>query len=209
MKNDMRISRRGALKVGTTLAAGAFAGGGLAAAAAAEDLRRFEHQPAIDPDNRILLKGGTIVSMDPRVGDLATGDLLIEGTKIAAIAPAIDPAGAQVIEANHHRAGLRRLPPPFLGSAASPQRSMMSWRSFHHATCTFSHGSVIDHVEAASLGLSIEYLKPEDPIWQRVWLLFCMYEHDCRRAGYLKIFEGRYRSTAIAIPPSAPPAPSK
>ena len=37
--------------------------------------------------------------MDPRVGDLATGDLLIEGTKIAAIAPAIDPAGAQVIEA--------------------------------------------------------------------------------------------------------------
>jgi cytosine/adenosine deaminase-related metal-dependent hydrolase len=99
MKNDMRISRRGALKVGTTLAAGAFAGGGLAAAAAAEDLRRFEHQPAIDPNNRILLKGGTIVSMDPRVGDLATGDLLIEGTKIAAIAPAIDPAGAQVIEA--------------------------------------------------------------------------------------------------------------
>jgi hypothetical protein len=70
----------------------------------------------------------------------------------------------------------------------------------------FSHGSVIDHTEAASLGLSIEYLKPEDPVWQRIWLLFCMYEHDCRRAGYLKVFEGRYRSTAVAIP-SAPPLP--
>jgi hypothetical protein len=69
----------------------------------------------------------------------------------------------------------------------------------------FSHGSVIDHVEAASLGLMIEYLKPDDPIWQRIWLLFCMYEHDCRRARYLKVFEGRSRSTAVAM--SAPPPP--
>ncbi len=64
----------------------------------------------------------------------------------------------------------------------------------------FSHGSVIDHVEAANLGLKIEYLKPDDPIWQRIWLLFCLYEHDCRKAGYLKVFEGQYRSTAVALP---------
>jgi hypothetical protein len=89
MKNDMRISRRGALKVGATVAVAA---GGFAGAAAAEDLR-------IDSKNRILLKGGAIVSMDPKVGDLVKGDLLIEGTKIAAIAPEIDPAGTQVIEA--------------------------------------------------------------------------------------------------------------
>ena len=69
----------------------------------------------------------------------------------------------------------------------------------------FSHGSVIDHVEAAGLGLNIEYLKPDDPIWQRLWLLFCMYEHDCRRAHYLKVFEGRARSTAIAA--NSTPAP--
>jgi ClpP class serine protease len=69
----------------------------------------------------------------------------------------------------------------------------------------FSHGSVIDHVEAASLGLNIEYLKPDDPVWQRLWLLFCMYEHDSRHARYLKVFEGQYRSTAVAIP--APPHP--
>jgi 5-methylthioadenosine/S-adenosylhomocysteine deaminase len=96
MMSDMRISRRGALKVGATLAAGAAAGGGLAEA---EDLHRFERRTAVDAKHRILLKGGAIISMDAKVGDLAKGDLLIEGTKIAAIAPEIDPAGAQVIDA--------------------------------------------------------------------------------------------------------------
>jgi hypothetical protein len=69
----------------------------------------------------------------------------------------------------------------------------------------FSHGSAIDHTEAKSLGLSIEYLAPDDPIWQRIWLLFCMYEHDCRRSRFIKLFEGRYRSTAVAAPISGPP----
>jgi hypothetical protein len=64
----------------------------------------------------------------------------------------------------------------------------------------FSHGSVIDHVEAAAIGLKIDYLKPNDPIWQRIWLLYCMYEHDCREKKYLKLFEGCARSTAVAAP---------
>ena len=70
MKNDKRISRRAALKVGATLAAGGVAGGSFATADA-ENLRRFERQPVIDPNNRIVLKGGTIVTMDPKVSDLA------------------------------------------------------------------------------------------------------------------------------------------
>jgi hypothetical protein len=71
----------------------------------------------------------------------------------------------------------------------------------------FSHGSVIDHREAASLGLSVNYLPPGEPVWERLWLLHCMYEHDCKRGGFLKVFEGRALSTAVAIPlaPSAPP----
>lgn len=68
----------------------------------------------------------------------------------------------------------------------------------------FSHGSVIDHVEATALGLVIHYLAPDDALWQRIWLLYCMYEHDCRKSHYLKIFEGRARSTAVAAPPPSP-----
>jgi 5-methylthioadenosine/S-adenosylhomocysteine deaminase len=98
MTNDARISRRGALKAGAALAAGAAAGGGLSETAAADDVRRFDGQQAIDPKGRILLKGGTIVSMDAKVGDLVKGDLLIEGTKISAIAPEINAADAQVID---------------------------------------------------------------------------------------------------------------
>jgi len=62
----------------------------------------------------------------------------------------------------------------------------------------FSHGSVIDHREAKALGLTIEYLPPNDPIWERLWLLYCMYEFDVRKGPFLKVFEGRARSTAVA-----------
>jgi 5-methylthioadenosine/S-adenosylhomocysteine deaminase len=99
MKQDMPITRRRALKVGAAVAAGAAAGGRLSDSAAAENPLRFERQPAVDSNRRILLKGGTIISMDPKVGDLVQGDVLIEGRKIAAIAPALNAADAQVIDA--------------------------------------------------------------------------------------------------------------
>jgi imidazolonepropionase-like amidohydrolase len=62
-------------------------------------LRGFENQPAVDPTHLILLKGGTIISMDPKVGDLVRGDLLNRRQEVAAIAPELNPAGAQVIDA--------------------------------------------------------------------------------------------------------------
>ena len=99
MKSDMRITRRNALKAGATFAAGAVTAGGLPNGAEAENLRRFERQPPVDAKHRILLKGATIISMDAKIGDLVQGDLLIEGTKIAAIAPALNVAGVQVIDA--------------------------------------------------------------------------------------------------------------
>ena len=70
-----------------------------------------------------------------------------------------------------------------------------------------SHGSVIDHREAKAMGLVVDYLPPDDPIWERIWLLYCMYEHDCRKAGYLKVFEGHSRSTALSVPPAPAPQP--
>ena len=40
---------------------------------------------------RTLIKNATIISVDPKIGDLHRGDILIEGSKIAAIAPSILP----------------------------------------------------------------------------------------------------------------------
>lgn len=71
----------------------------------------------------------------------------------------------------------------------------------------FSHGSTIDHKEAEGLGLKVDFLDSDDEVWQRLWLLYTMYDFDVRRDGYLKIFEGRGRSTAVAqniAPPANP-----
>jgi 5-methylthioadenosine/S-adenosylhomocysteine deaminase len=48
---------------------------------------------------RTLIKSGIIVTLDAAIGDLPQGDVLIEGERIAAVAPAIDAEDAQVIDA--------------------------------------------------------------------------------------------------------------
>jgi cytosine/adenosine deaminase-related metal-dependent hydrolase len=86
------ISRRHLLRSGTAaLLAGSFAGAALP----------FENAQAQQQAarGRTLLKGGTVVSVDRIVGDLAQGDVLIEGTRIAAVGPNIAADGAQVIDA--------------------------------------------------------------------------------------------------------------
>lgn len=47
---------------------------------------------------RILIRNGTVLSMDPAIGDLK-GDVLIEGELIAAIAPNIDAADCEIVDA--------------------------------------------------------------------------------------------------------------
>lgn len=69
----------------------------------------------------------------------------------------------------------------------------------------FSHGSTIDAKEAAGLGLKVATLSADDDLWRRIWLLYSMYDFDSRRDGFLKIFEGRARSTAVAQPTVPPP----
>ncbi|MBV6760427.1 amidohydrolase family protein [Rhodococcus opacus] len=45
-----------------------------------------------DPNSRILIRGATILSMDPHVGDFARGDVLIQGKKIIAVASSLEDA---------------------------------------------------------------------------------------------------------------------
>jgi len=46
-----------------------------------------------------LLQGGTVITMDESIGDLATGDVLIEGDRIVSVAPHIDAAADETIDA--------------------------------------------------------------------------------------------------------------
>ena len=51
--------------------------------------------------NCALIKNGTIVTVDPAIGDFAKGDLLVEDGRIAHVAPKIDAgADAVVIDAS-------------------------------------------------------------------------------------------------------------
>jgi 5-methylthioadenosine/S-adenosylhomocysteine deaminase len=49
--------------------------------------------------SRILIKGGTIVTMDATAPDLPSGDILIENGRIAAIAEALDNGDAEIVDA--------------------------------------------------------------------------------------------------------------
>ena len=59
---------------------------------APELLSRIQQRPA--PDRRILIRGAAVVSMDDRIGDLPQGDILIEGSRIAAVGADLAAAGA-------------------------------------------------------------------------------------------------------------------
>src|SRR4051812_17339780 len=99
MKRDRGMTRRGALQAGAAAAASVAVASALSSEAEAAAMQHFERQAAVDPKHRILLRGGTIISLDDKVGDLVRGDVLIEGKKIAAIAPELKAAGAQEIDA--------------------------------------------------------------------------------------------------------------
>lgn len=52
-------------------------------------------------NKQILLKGGTVLTMDPSLGNFRTADVLIEGTKISKVGPNLLVDGAEVIDASN------------------------------------------------------------------------------------------------------------
>lgn len=68
------------------------AGAGALAAAA------VRAQPA--RRRQVLLKGGCVLTLDPRLGDFDAADVLIDGDRIAAVGPNLQAANAQVIDAS-------------------------------------------------------------------------------------------------------------
>ncbi len=52
-------------------------------------------------EKQVLLKGGTVLTMDPTLGNFRNADVLIEGTRIAAVGPNLAINGAEVIDASN------------------------------------------------------------------------------------------------------------
>jgi 5-methylthioadenosine/S-adenosylhomocysteine deaminase len=50
---------------------------------------------------RVLLRGGHVLSMDPKIGDLYGGDVLIEDDRIAAVGASLDVGDAEVVDATN------------------------------------------------------------------------------------------------------------
>lgn len=48
---------------------------------------------------RILVRGGTVLSVEPGTGDLPSGDVLVEDGRISAVSERIDAPGAEVLDA--------------------------------------------------------------------------------------------------------------
>src|SRR5262249_33615343 len=71
--------------------------------AAAGGLKLFAPRPAAAqgnapissgrPGQRYVIRGGAVMSMDPKVGDFAKADVLVEGKKILAVGPNIGNVG--------------------------------------------------------------------------------------------------------------------
>jgi len=93
-----RVSRRGLLQAATGLIAGAVSSAAQTPKARATLDRLVRSQP--DPNRRVLLQGGIVLSLDPTVGDFEKADVLIEGKKIAAVGPGLAaPSGTVVVDA--------------------------------------------------------------------------------------------------------------
>jgi 5-methylthioadenosine/S-adenosylhomocysteine deaminase len=52
--------------------------------------------------DRLLIKGGYVLSMDKEVGELPAGDVLIDGGRIEAVAPRLEVADTDVLDASAH-----------------------------------------------------------------------------------------------------------
>lgn len=95
-----RLSRRSILGGGAGLFALAQSQSAHAHGSNEDSVVLGEHGPGTRRCNQpLLVKNATILSMDPVIGDLAKGDMLIRHGKIEAIAPTLHVAGAKKLDA--------------------------------------------------------------------------------------------------------------
>src|ERR1700760_446781 len=55
-------------------------------------------RPGTGANSRLLIKDAWVITLDPDLGDLPRGDVLIVGSKIAAVAPSLDVGDGEIID---------------------------------------------------------------------------------------------------------------
>jgi 5-methylthioadenosine/S-adenosylhomocysteine deaminase len=92
-----RISRRTMLKGTAALTALVAASGEVTAQPAAARSAAGPGAP-LPPRGELIIRGATVLTMDPGIGDFATGDVHVRDGAIVAVGPRVEAANAQVVE---------------------------------------------------------------------------------------------------------------
>src|ERR1043166_9689654 len=111
---------------------------------------------------RILLRGGVVLSLDPKVGDFATGDVLVDGKKIVEVAPNVSAADAEIVDCSG-----TIVMPGFITTHhhmyETLQRSVIADGLLAGAWPQESYGSVVQNIWSA--GRSTDPANPNNVIW--------------------------------------------
>jgi 5-methylthioadenosine/S-adenosylhomocysteine deaminase len=99
LQNHYFASRRDFLK-GTAAIGVAAAGLSLFAARPAAAADDDPPEASGSPGRRYVIRGGSVMSMDPKVGDFVQADVLVEGKRIVAVGPNLGAGDAGVIDAS-------------------------------------------------------------------------------------------------------------
>jgi 5-methylthioadenosine/S-adenosylhomocysteine deaminase len=98
-KQPTRVSRRSFYKLGAGWMACAATGVAQQNPGGGATLDRLLRAQT-DPNGRILLQGGVVLSLDAKVGDFEKADVLIEGKRIAAVGPNLAAAARSALVVN-------------------------------------------------------------------------------------------------------------
>ncbi len=111
---------------------------------------------------RILLRGGVVLSLDPKVGDFEKADVLIDGNRIAEIAPTVSASDAEIVDCSG-----TIVMPGFITTHhhqyETLQRSMIPDGLLAGAWPQESYGSVVQNIWTA--GRITDPANPNTVVW--------------------------------------------
>jgi len=74
----------------------------------------------------------------------------------------------------------------------------ISYLKYQRPTAKNISCAVINHMSART-GLAVKFLDYKDELWNRLWLLYCMYDYDSKAKNLGKIFEGFFSAYRARI----------